>query len=135
VQLNLASSKAGFFELPILLDNHQAQVFNLRIDQKQNQNKTKSAQAQLENEWQIALAFDFPKLGSIYIQANLKPPALTAKIWATQNHALKLIERETLHLRQQLDKLNLDIGDIDCMLGQPKMNRAKIARNLVDTHA
>jgi len=127
--------QSWFFELPILLDNHQAQVFNLRIDQKQNQNKTKSAQAQLENEWQIALAFDFPKLGSIYIQANLKPPALTTKIWATQNHALKLIERETRHLRQQLDKLNLDIGDIDCMLGQPKMNRAKIVRNLVDTRA
>ena len=119
----------------MLLDNQQTQVFNLRIDQKQNQNKTKPEQAKLENEWKIALAFDFPGLGSIYIQASLKPPALTTKIWATQNHALKLIERETQHLRQQLDKLNLDIGEIECLLGQPKMNRAKIARNLVDTRA
>ena len=128
--------QSWFFELPILAEQNQANVFNLRIDkegaaekEKQRDNSNKAL------EWRLALSFDLKELGPVYIQVTLRPPTATSTIWAVKEDTLQLIQNERDRFHHRLEALGLELKEIQCHQGQPKQNKAKLDRGFVDTKA
>ena len=130
------TAQSWFFELPILAEQNQANVFNLRIDkegaaekEKQRDNSNKAL------EWRLALSFDLKELGPVYIQVTLRPPTATSTIWAVKEDTLQLIQNERDRFHHRLEALGLELKEIQCHQGQPKQNKAKLDRGFVDTKA
>lgn len=130
------TQQSWFFELPMVNAQHAIETFNLRIDKEtRDQSGESDAEKQQEIQWKIALSFNFDELGDIYIQTFITPPSISSTIWANQSSTLALINKEQSHFRERLSELGLEVGDIVCQYGQPKVNKAKLDRNLVDITA
>jgi len=128
--------QSWFFELPVVVPSQGINVFNLRIDREHEKNSGETPDSEKKQPvWKIALSFDLEALGSIYVQVNLLPPSISSTIWADQQKTLALINRETPYFRQRLTQIGLEVGEICCQKGQPKQNRAKLERSLVDIKA
>jgi hypothetical protein len=86
-------------------------------------------------QWKLALSFNFEQLGAIYVQVTLAPPAISSTIWADRPETLELINREKPHFQSKLADLGLEVGDISCQKGQPKHDKTRLDRSLVDIKA
>ena len=56
-------------------------------------------------------------------------------IWADTPATLDLINREKKHFQNKLAELGLEVGDITCQAGHPKLNKTRLDRSLVDIKA
>ena len=128
--------QSWFFELPVSNPNHQLSTFEVRIDKEDNAHKQEedddSAQ---EVQWKLALAFTFEELGTIYVQVTLTPPVVSSTIWADNPSTLALINREKPHFQSKLAELGLQVDEISCRSGQPKQDKTRLNRSLVDIKA
>lgn len=141
-QSQMASSdntnvQSWFFELPIMTEGKHLELFNLRIDKEEEKDSTDQSSSEKKHQiqWRIILSFDFDTLGAIYVQANITPPSVSSTIWANNSDTLSLINREQTFFRDRLTQLGLEVGDIKCQYGQPKTNKAKLDRSLIDINA
>jgi len=132
-----STTQSWFFELPIASPNNQLTTFDVRIDKKEDTQKQEQEQndASQEVQWKLALSFKFEQLGAIYVQVTLSPPIIASTIWADRPETLALINREKPHFQSKLAELGLEVGDISCKRGQPKQDKTRLDRNLVDIKA
>lgn len=128
--------QSWFFELPLLNEQQQMQALHLRIDKKHDAEKQQQEDAHKHAiQWQLTLSFDLDQLGPLYVQVKLTPPSISSVVWADHAATLALIERERAQLRERLEQLGLEVGDIHCQRGRPQQDATKLAHQLVDIKA
>lgn len=129
--------QSWFFELPVAHPNNQFTTFDVRIDQEEETQTTEQDETTEDKEiqWKLALSFKFEQLGAIYVQVALAPPTISSTIWANNPETLVLIKREKPHFQSKLAELGLEVGDISCQSGQPKHDKTRLDRSLVDLKA
>jgi hypothetical protein len=129
--------QSWFFELPVTNPHNQLSTFEVRIDQEEDMQKQDQEQDDPDQkvQWKLALSFNFEQLGAIYVQVTLAPPAISSTIWADRPETLELINREKPHFQSKLADLGLEVGDISCQKGQPKHDKTRLDRSLVDIKA
>jgi hypothetical protein len=125
-----------FFELPILNPNQTVQTFNLRIDKEPQQNSEEQEDTKKkELKWKLLLSFDLDLLGPIHIQITLSKQSICSVLWADKDSTLQLLEKESLHFKNQLESIGLKVDELHCKKGQPNQIQTKLDRHLVDTKA
>lgn len=128
-----------FFELPVANTHNQFSSFEVRIDREsEREDDTQEEQEEDTNkkfQWNLALSFNFEQLGAIYVQVQLSPPSISSTIWADHPDTLALINREKPHFQSKLSELGLEVLGIRCKKGQPKQNKTRLGRSLVDIKA
>jgi hypothetical protein len=131
------TTQSWFFELPVANPNNQLSTFDVRIDREEDTQEQEQEQNndQKEVQWKLALSFKFEQLGAVYVQVTLAPPAISSIIWADKPETLSLINREKPYFQSKLSELGLEVGDIFCQKGQPKQDKTRLDRSLVDIKA
>ena len=131
-----SASQSWFFELPVNNPHHQLSTFDVRIDKEHENTKEPDPDCKHKKiQWTLSLSFNFEQLGAIYVQISLTPPAISSMIWADTPATLDLINREKKHFQNKLAELGLEVGDITCQAGHPKLNKTRLDRSLVDIKA
>jgi len=130
-----STTQSWFFELPVANPNNQLTTFDVRIDKEEDTQKQEQSDVSQEIQWKLALSFNFEQLGAIYVQVTLAPPSISSTIWADRPATLALINREKNHFQSKLAELGLKVGDISCQKGQPKQDKTRLNRSLVDIKA
>lgn len=130
------SQQTWFFELPVVNNNQSVTCFNFRLDKEEQKTST---QAKEEKEttiqWKLLLSFDLDHLGPIYVLVRLAGQTISSELWADKDATLKLLQSETQHFKQQLEKVGLEVGEICCKKGHPSDSKTKLSRHLVDIKA
>src|SRR5471032_1896231 len=86
--------------------------------------------------WRVELAFDLEPLGPLQVQAQLIQGNLSSQLWAERPYTAQLIENNLGALRERLLASGLNVGDIDCHLGNPPQGaQTRLEQRWVDETA
>lgn len=123
-----------FFELPVLNTNQSIQTFNFRIDKEPQDSKDEeSTDEEQRFQWKLLLSFDLDMLGPIYVLVKLSQNSISSELWADKDSTYSLLQKESAHFKEQLEKIGLNVNEVLCKKGQPNQIKTKLDRHLVDT--
>lgn len=123
-----------FFELPVLNSNQSVQTFNFRIDKEPHDSKDEeNTDKEQRFQWKLLLSFDLDMLGPIYVLVKLSQNSISSELWADKDSTYSLLQKESAHFKEQLEKIGLNVNEVLCKKGQPNQIKTKLDRHLVDT--
>jgi len=120
-------------EIPIL-HNQQVESFQVRIEERENEEEKEQSNNKKSKQWTITLAFDLAPLGPMCAVLTVIDDAVSATIWAEKQPTLKVLNEEITELRQSLENLGLEVGEVECRHGVPQSTTTQLKQNLVDVH-
>ena len=117
-------------ELPIINDQ-SVDNLELRIDQEGGQ---QDENGKLLKQWTVMLAFDLHQAGRMNVQLKVVKDTVSTTIWSQIRETHKLVEQEVNALKSNLEKIGVNVQQIECFQGLPKDNRPSPDQPLVDLH-
>jgi len=117
-------------EIPVFLEG-QFKPIQLHI----NEERHPDASAQ-DNEqrriWKITLGFDFEELGEFFATLRIIDTNISATFWSDRPETLQRITSELQHLNKSLQKLGLNVEELECRHGKPNIQETRLDQQLVD---
>ena len=118
-------------EIPII---HGKNIDNLdvRIDQHLIDEEHDGSNENGQNLWTIMLAFDLHKLGKMNVQLKVIDMSVSATVWSQLENTHLEVKREINGLKLNLEKVGVNVKQVDCQLGLPPKQNIPIYKQLVD---
>ena len=128
-----APANSWTLELPII---HGKNVDNLelRIDQYDIDDKENSDNNAAQKQWTVMLAFDLHSLGKMSVQLKIVGASVSATVWSQLEATHKTVKQEVGELRKNLEKIGVQVKQVDCQLGTPPKTTLPLYKQLVDVH-
>lgn len=114
-------------ELPIK-GEHGLQPMKLTVDRENEQQERPT----LERAWVLNMQIELTRLGAMHARIFFRGHRLSATLWAQQPVLLKLLEDNSVRLRQRLSDAGVDVASLDCKPGLPANTQARLITQLVD---
>lgn len=118
-------------EIPII---HGKNIDNLdvRIDQHLVDEEQDGSNKNGQDLWTIMLAFDLHKLGKMNVQLKVIDMSVSATVWSQLENTHLEVKREINGLKLNLEKIGVNVKQVDCQLGLPPKQNIPIYKQLVD---
>lgn len=118
-------------EIPIIhgknIDNLDMRIDQHLVDDEQAGNKDSG-----KNLWTVMLAFDLHKLGKMNVQLKVIGMSVSATVWSQLENTHQVVQREIDSLKSNLEKVGVNVQQVDCQLGLPPKQNMPIYKQLVD---
>ena len=118
-------------EIPIIhgknIDNLEMRIDQHLIDEEQTGNKDNG-----KNLWTVMLAFDLHTLGKMNVQLKVIDMSVSATVWSQLENTHREVQREINGLKSNLEKVGVNVKQVDCQLGLPPKQNMPIYKQLVD---
>lgn len=124
-------------EIPWMAGPNDPRTAQLRLERRERDEEEGGREKQRRRmiQWHLNLALELDGLGPVYFEIALREQKLDAHIWATKDHAVRVIRRESDGLRQRFTDLGLQVAHLECHRGQPRQAKTQLAQRLVDIKA
>lgn len=117
------------FEIPFI-HNHQASVFQFRIEEELAESHGK--EKQLEKRWVVQMGFDIEGLGPMLCQISLVKSSASVSFWAEWENTLAHTKAHFDYLENTLKDMGLRVDKLQGHLGIPKADKTALSNQLVD---
>lgn len=101
-------------ELPVRRGD-EIDLWSMRIAREEHAPAEKKPEP--PHNWSVQLAFDLPGLGSVQAQVTLSGEQVSTRFWTGNETALPLFQAHLQELHTMLDKVGLEVGELDCVPG------------------
>ncbi|HLA30559.1 MAG TPA: flagellar hook-length control protein FliK [Pseudomonas sp.] len=120
-------------ELPM---RNQQELVPLQVKIQRDESNKPGKPEKKETLWRVELAFDLDPLGPLQVQAQLAHGRLSSQLWAERSSTVSLIEAELDNLRQRLNAVGVQVGELACSQGTPPCGpRTTLEQRWVDETA
>ncbi|MGE6790717.1 flagellar hook-length control protein FliK [Pseudomonas guineae] len=120
-------------ELPM---RNQQELVPLQVKIQRDEGNPQDKPENKETLWKVELAFDLDPLGPLQIQAQLSHGRLNSQLWAEHSSTVSLIDAELDNLRQRLNAVGVQVGELACSQGTPPRGpRTTLEQRWVDETA
>lgn len=113
--------------LPLKVDN-QIKELHIAINEEKQNNENSSKHSSI---WNLHLTFDLDLLGKMLVNAKLKDGEVNLHLYAEQPKTLRLINKFTAHLTENLLSHGLKIKNIHITLGKINTNQHRKTNSLL----
>lgn len=117
-------------EIPVFLEG-QFKPIQLQINEERHPEST-SQQQEKTRVWKITLGFDFEELGEFFATLRIINTTVSATFWSDEPETLQRISGELQHLNKSLNKLGLNVEELECRRGKPTLRETRLDQQLVD---
>lgn len=117
-------------EIPVFLEG-QFKPIQLQIREERHPSSTETENTK-NRQWKITLGFDFEELGEFFATLSIIDNSVSATFWSEQADTLKRISNELQHLNKSLNKLGLNVEELECRRGKPIFQETRLDQQLVD---
>lgn len=118
-------------EIPIIhgknIDNLEMRIDQHLIDEGQGDSNDTGTKL-----WTVMLAFDLHKLGKMNVQLKVIDMSVSATVWSQLENTHREVQREIDGLKSNLEKVGVNVKQVDCQLGLPPKQNMPIYKQLVD---
>ncbi len=120
-------------ELPM---RNQQELVPLQVKIQRDESNKSDKPEKKETLWKVELAFDLEPLGPLQVQAQLAQGRLSSQLWAERSSTVSLIDGELDNLRQRLNGVGVQVGELACNQGTPPRGpRTTLEQRWVDETA
>jgi hypothetical protein len=119
------------FEIPVRR-GEDIDLWSMRFFSEQRQQQENRQQPAT---WFVQLAFDLPGLGPVQAQVQLSGEQVSTRFWAEQQNTLPLLRAHLDELRRALNKVGLDVGELDCVPGPRPAEHSSSSQTLIQEKA
>ncbi|HEX5843520.1 MAG TPA: flagellar hook-length control protein FliK [Pseudomonas sp.] len=120
-------------ELPM---RNQQELLPLQVKIQRDESNKPDKLEKKETLWKVELAFDLDPLGPLQVQAQLAHGRLSSQLWAERSSTVSLIDAELDNLRQRLNAVGVQVGELACSQGTPPRGpRTSLEQRWVDETA
>jgi hypothetical protein len=120
-------------ELPM---RNQQELVPLQVKIQRDESNKPDKPEKKETLWRVELAFDLDPLGPLQVQAQLAHGRLSSQLWAERSSTVSLIDAELDNLRQRLNAVGVQVGELACSQGTPPRGpRTTLEQRWVDETA
>lgn len=117
-------------EIPVFLEG-QFKPIQLQINEERHP-ESSSQQQEKTRVWKITLGFDFEELGEFFATLRIINTSVSATFWSDKPETLQRISGELQHLNKSLNKLGLNVEELECRRGKPTFRETRLDQQLVD---
>jgi Flagellar hook-length control protein FliK len=117
-------------EIPVFLEG-QFKPIQLHINEERHPD-TSAQDNEQRRVWKITLGFDFEELGEFFATLRIIDTSISATFWSDRPETLQRITSELQHLSKSLNKLGLNVEELECRHGKPSVRETRLDRQLVD---
>ena len=78
------------------------------------------------------LAFDLHTLGKMNVQLKILDQSVSAKVWSQLEHTHQTVKQQIQGLKGNLEKVGVNVKQVECQLGLPAKSQIPIYNQLVD---
>ncbi|MEH6556598.1 MAG: flagellar hook-length control protein FliK [Oceanicoccus sp.] len=118
-------------EIPIIhgknIDNLEMRIDQHLVDEEQGDSNDTGTKL-----WTVMLAFDLHKLGKMNVQLKVIDMSVSATVWSQLENTHREVQREIDGLKSNLEKVGVNVKQVDCQLGLPPKQNMPIYKQLVD---
>lgn len=116
-------------ELPLWVDQ-KLQLIDLQIEREP---ANQAAAQEQPRVWNARLEFDLDSYGKLTALATLREKTLAAVLWATEPGTADRIQAELPDVAANLDRMGLNVQNLQIRLGEPEEISSSETINLLDT--
>ncbi|MEH6358456.1 MAG: flagellar hook-length control protein FliK [Pseudomonadales bacterium] len=117
-------------EIPVFLEG-QFKPIQLQINEERHPDSTSQQQGKMR-VWKITLGFDFEELGEFFATLRIINTSVSATFWSDKPETLQRISGELQHLNKSLNRLGLNVEELECRRGKPTFRETRLDQQLVD---
>jgi hypothetical protein len=117
-------------ELPVR-NEQQLDAIKLRIEERGNDRQA-SAES---SSWRVDLSFELEPLGPVQVRIGLQGVRISSTFWAERTATTALISARLEELRQGLESVGLEVGELASRLGTAPPPETKITEQVLDERA
>lgn len=118
-------------EIPIL-HGKTMENLELRIEQHLMHENDGDGKDKKEKLWTVMLAFDLHKLGKLNVQLKVMQQSVSATVWSQLEHTHREVKKHISGLKANLEKVGVEVTQVDCQLGLPPKQNVPVHTQLVD---
>lgn len=123
-------------EIPWLTPQQEPRMAQLRMEQYKQEGDAQNHPGRASvSEWRLNLAMDLDHAGPLHFEVAYRHPSVSAQIWAEKQSTLRQVNEELPLLRHSLADLGLEVTDLECRRGSPRLVETRLEHRLVDTKA
>jgi len=117
-------------EIPVFLEG-QFKPIQLQINEERHP-EASAQEHEKTRVWKITLSFDFEELGEFFTTLRIIDNNISATFWSEKPETLQRISSELQHLNKSLHKLGLNVEELECRRGKPRIRETRLDQQLVD---
>jgi len=122
------ANQSWSLELPVWVDQ-KLNLIDIHIEAEKDSKQLNKAD---EKAWNARLAFDLEEHGSMVAFATLRGKTIAAVLWVTEKATVVKVNRELALMAENLNRLGLQVEQLQCRVGEPEDVRPNGTINLLD---
>ena len=123
------SQQSWVFDLPIYMGQSYRTV-HLELDQEQP--TPGSEESSKAGVWKVTLGFDLEGMGEFFATLRIADESVSTTFWSERPQTLSRINTELGLLKSSLQKLGLQVDELNCRAGTPPTRKTLLDHQLVD---
>jgi hypothetical protein len=122
------ANQSWSLELPVWVDQ-KLNLIDIHIEAEKDSKQLNKTD---EKAWNARLAFDLEEHGSMVAFATLRGKTIAAVLWVTEKATVVKVNRELALMAENLNRLGLQVEQLQCRVGEPEDVRPNGTINLLD---